>query len=107
MEPAGAVLPVIQFDKEHEKRRRGATLIKIWLMIAGFYRKAEMFDDAKGAVAEAQKIVQGMEADMGNAPLDGEKKTAVPTSLRDPGWACKESIEELWADVWCEVNSCP
>lgn len=104
MEPAGAVLPVIQFDKEHEKRRRGAILIKIWLMIAGFYRKAEMFDDAKGAVAEAQKIVQGMEADMGKEPVDVEGKTA-PTSLRDPGWAGKKSVEELWADVWCEVST--
>lgn len=101
--PVGAVLPVIQFAKEHEKRRRGATLMKIWLMIAGFYRRAGMFDDAKGAVAEAQKIVQNMEAEMGNESGDN-KKLSGSSSLRDPGWAGKKSVEELWADVWCEVS---
>lgn len=103
--PTSAVLPVIHFDKEHERRRRGAILMKIWLMIAGFYRKAGMFDDAKGAVAEAQKIVQSMEAELGKESGEGDRKTSHPTSLRDPGWAGKKSIEELWADVWCEVSS--
>lgn len=104
MGPTSAILPVIQFGKEHEKRRRGAILMKIWLMIAGFYRKAGMFDDAKGAVAEAQKIVQGMEAALGKDPGVGDETTSRSTSLRDPGWAGKKSIEELWADVWCEVS---
>lgn len=107
MGPLGAVLPVIQFDKEHEKRHRGAILMKIWLMIAGFYRKAGMFEDSKGAVAEAQKIVQTMEAELGKESGEGNsdnRKTIHPTSLRDPGWGGKKSIEELWADVWCEVS---
>lgn len=104
MEPAGATLPVIQFDKEHEKRRRGAVLMKIWLMIAGFYRRAGMYDDAKGAVAEAQKIAQGIEADAGKDSGEAGKKSSGSASLRDPGWAGKKSIEELWADVWCEVR---
>lgn len=107
MGPIGAALPVIQFDKEHEKRHRGAILMKIWLMIAGFYRKAGMYEDSKGAVAEAQKIVQTMEAELGKEPGEGggdNRKTIHPTSLRDPGWGGKRSIEELWADVWCEVS---
>lgn len=104
MEPAGAILPVIQFDKEHEKQRRGAILMKIWLMIASFYRRADMHDDAKGAIAEAQKIVQNMEADMGKETAEVSKKSSGSSSLRDPGWAGKTSIEELWADVWCEVS---
>lgn len=106
MGPIGAVLPVIQFDKEHEKRHRGAILMKIWLMIAGFYRKAGMYEDSKGAVAEAQKIVQTMEAELGKESGEGSdnRKTIHPTSLRDPGWGGKKSIEELWADVWCEVS---
>lgn len=104
MEPAGAWLPVIQFDKEHEKRRRGATLSKIWLMIAGFYRRSGMNDDAKGAVAEAQKIVQGMESEMGKESAEAGKISG-SSSLRDPGWAGKRSIEGLWADVWCEVSA--
>lgn len=104
MEPAGATLPIIHFDKEHEKRRRGAVLMKIWLMIAGFYRRAGMYDDAKGAVAEAQKIAQSIEADAGKESAEAGKKSSSSSSLRDPGWAGKKSIEELWADVWCEVS---
>lgn len=102
IELLGASLPLIQFEKEHEKKRRAATLIKIWLMIAGFYRRANMFDDAKEAIAEAQKIVQNMEAEMGKEP-QGSGNSLGSSSLRDPGWAGKKSIEELWADVWCEV----
>ncbi|PSS00987.1 hypothetical protein BD289DRAFT_423119 [Coniella lustricola] len=103
IEPLGASLPLIQFEKQHEDKRRSATLIKIWLMIAGFYRRASMHDDAKEAVAEAQKIVQKMEADMGKEPQDSGKSLG-SSSLRDPGWAGKKSIEELWADVWCEIG---
>ena len=102
--PAGAALPVIQFDKEHERRRRSAILVKVWLMIAGFYRRAGMYDDAKGAANEAQKLVQTMEAEMGKETSEAGKKLSASPSLRDPGWAGKKSIEELWGDVWCEVS---
>lgn len=104
MEPAGAVLPVIQFDKEYERRRRGMILVKVWLMIAGFYRRAGMYDDARGAVNEAQKMVQTMEGEMGKESGEMSKKHPASPSLRDPGWAGKKSIEELWGDVWCEVR---
>ncbi|ROW12639.1 hypothetical protein VMCG_00587 [Cytospora schulzeri] len=104
MEPAGAILPIIQFDKEHERRRRGAILVKVWLMIAGFYRRARMYDDAKGAVVEAQKLVQTMEGEMGKDSGEMGRKLAASPSLRDPGWAGKKSIEELWGDVWSEAS---
>ncbi|KUI59299.1 Putative cargo-transport protein ypp1 [Cytospora mali] len=102
MEPAGAVFPIIQFDKGYERRRRSAILVKVWLMIGGFYRRAGMYDDAKGAVNEAQKLVQTMEAEMGKDSGEMSKKLSAAPSLRDPGWAGKKSIEELWGDVWCE-----
>lgn len=97
MEPAGAVLPVIQFPKENEKRRRSAILIKVWLMIAGFYRRAGMFEDAKGGITEAQKLVQVLEAEIG-------RDASGSLTLRDPGWAGKKSVEELWGDVYTEVS---
>ncbi|POS78095.1 hypothetical protein DHEL01_v203519 [Diaporthe helianthi] len=102
IEPVGAVLPVIQFDKDQVKARRSSILLKVWLMIAGFYRRAEMYDDAKGAVNEAQKLVQTMESDMGKTSSDSAKKSPGSSSLRKPGWAGQKSIEELWADVWNE-----
>lgn len=101
---AGAVLPVIHFDKAFERRGRSAILLKVWLMIAGFYRRAGMYDDAKGAVHEAQKLIQNMEAEMGKETGETGKKSSTTPSLRDPGWAGNKSIEELWGDVLSEVS---
>jgi hypothetical protein len=92
-----ALLPVIQFSKEHDARRRTAILIKIWLLIAGFYRRADKLDDSQGATAEAMKLVQGLEAEIA-------RDTTGTLSLKNPGWAGRKSVEELWADVWSEVS---
>jgi len=97
IEPTSCLMPLIQFSKEHERRRRAAILIKVWLMIAGFYRRANMFDDAKGSIGEAQKLVQSLEGDV-------VKDTSGSVSLRNAGWAGKKCVEELWADVWTEVS---
>lgn len=95
--PAGATLPVIQFSKDQAKRRRSTVLVKVWLMIAGFYRRANMLDDAKLALAEAQKLVNAMDS-------DASKDASTSVSLRDAGWGYKKSVEELWGDVWAEVS---
>ncbi|CAK7205543.1 hypothetical protein SEUCBS139899_008320 [Sporothrix eucalyptigena] len=92
-----ALMPVIQFSKEHEKRRRDTILTEVWLMIAGFYRRAEMFDDAKRATAEAQKLVQDLE-------LDVTRNASGSSALRSRGWVGKKSVDELWADVWAEMG---
>ncbi len=98
IEPSSSLMPLIQFPKQHERRRRAAILVKVWLMIAGFYRRANMLDDAKGSIAEAQKMVQSLEADI-------TKDTSGLVSLRHSGWAGKKSVEELWGDVWAEVSA--
>ena len=92
-------IPVIQFSKEHEQRRRNTILVEVWLMIAGFYRRAEMFDDAKRAAAEAQKLVQEIEADV-------TRSSTSSSALSSRGWVGKKSVDELWADVWTEVWFC-
>ncbi|OAA58556.1 filamentation protein [Niveomyces insectorum RCEF 264] len=91
-------MPSIQFSKDHEKRRRSTILIEVWLMISGFYRRAGMFDDAKGAAAEAQKLVQVLE-------LSIAKDSSGSVSLRDAGWAGKKSVDELWGDLWAEMGN--
>ncbi|CAK7230160.1 hypothetical protein SCUCBS95973_007478 [Sporothrix curviconia] len=92
-----SLMPAVQFSKEHEKRRRSTILIEVWLMIAGFYRRAEMFDDAKRATAEAQKLVQELQGDVArNSPSS--------SALRSRGWVGKKSVDELWADVWAEIG---
>jgi len=98
IEPTASLMPLIQFSRDHENRRRTAILVKVWLMVAGFYRRAGMLDDAKGAAAEAHKLVQGLEAEVA-------KDSSGTVSLRDSGWAGGRSVEQLWGDVWAEVRT--
>lgn len=91
------LLPLIQFSKDKERTQRTAILIKVWLMIAGFYRRASMLDDCKGAIAEAQKLVQGLETESTREPSGS-------AGIKGAGWAEKKSLEDLWGDVWAEVS---
>jgi len=97
LEAHPSLLPVIKFSEDHDKWRRSAVLIKVWLMIAGFYRRAGMLDDANGAVAEAMKLVQSLETIVA-------QDTTGSLSVKQAGWAQKKSVEELWGDVWSEVS---
>jgi tetratricopeptide (TPR) repeat protein len=98
LEPHPALLPVIQFSADYHTRRRTAVLIEVWLMTAGLYRRAGMYDDAEGATTEARKLVQGLEAEVAS-----DATGVLALSLRNAGWAGKKSVEELWADYWAEV----
>ncbi|KIH92231.1 filamentation protein [Sporothrix brasiliensis 5110] len=97
VETALSLTPIVQFSKDDEKRRRNTVLVEVWLMIAGFYRRSEMLDDAKRATVEAQKLVQDME-------IDASRNLTSGASLRDRGWVGKKSVDELWADVWAEMG---
>jgi tetratricopeptide (TPR) repeat protein len=99
LEPHHALLPVIQFSADYHTRRRTAVLVEVWLMTAGLYRRAGMYDDAEGATAEAKKLVQGLEAEVAS-----DATGALSLSLKNAGWAGKKSVEELWADFWAEVS---
>ncbi|PHH62562.1 hypothetical protein CDD81_6877 [Ophiocordyceps australis] len=90
------LLPFVQLPKDREKARRLATLVKIWLTVAGFYRRAGLPEDSKEAIAEAQKLVQGMETDSCRAQE--------ATASQEAGWAEEASIDDLWGDVWCELG---
>jgi len=92
-------LPIVQFSKEDERRQRSVILVRVWLMIAGFYRRAEMFDDCKGAIAEAQKIVGQLESD--------DARDSGSLVERSDVWGVKRSVEDLMGDVWTEVGYYP
>lgn len=90
--------PATIFPKDQQNRRRITTLIKVWLLIAGFYRRAAIYEDAKGAIEEAVKLVSSLnhgvsEEDSGNI------------SILNPVWGGGKSIGELWGDVFAEVSS--
>lgn len=107
LEPHPVLLPAIQFSEEYHTRRRTAILIQVWLMTAGFYRRAGMYDDAQAAVVEAHKLVQSLEADVSKNTTGlqaGSIQDVSTVSLKHAGWAGKKSVEELWGDVWSEVS---
>lgn len=88
--------PTTRFSKDSERRRRMSLLVKVWLLIAGFYRRATMYEDAKGAIEEAHKLVYGLEIDILN------DSTGL-ASFDHSGWGGKKSVAELWGDVFSEV----
>lgn len=91
------LLPLVQLPKDKERCQRTAVLINVWLTIAGFYRRAHMFDECRAAVTEAQKLVQGLESEAARDPF--------ASGATRPAWGEKESIEELWGSVYSEVSS--
>ncbi|KAJ2905187.1 uncharacterized protein MKZ38_006093 [Zalerion maritima] len=91
------LLPVIQFSKEHDKRRRTTILIKVWLMIAGFYRRANMLNDCREAIGEAQKYTSLLEKEVSKDP-SGD------VSIAHSGWAGYKSVEQLHGDCWAELG---
>ncbi|KAK4217949.1 hypothetical protein QBC37DRAFT_413607 [Rhypophila decipiens] len=90
-----SLLPFVHFPVDHNKRKRKAMLVKVWLVIAGFYRRAQLFDDAQKACLEGQKIVQALEAEVAS-------DSSGTLSARQTSWGQDKSVEELVADVWTE-----
>lgn len=88
--------PATRFPKRQQKLRRTSILVKVWLLISGFYRRASMYDDARGAIAEAQKLVQTVEAEISS-------DTTGTLSTSKSGWGGGKSVNELWGDVFSEV----
>jgi hypothetical protein len=69
-------------------------------MIAGFYRRAGMREDAKGAITEAQRLIQSLEADLARDPSGSG-------ALKPPSWAEEKTVEDLWSDLYAEVRYNP
>ncbi|KAK5989931.1 hypothetical protein PT974_08194 [Cladobotryum mycophilum] len=92
------LLPLVQFPRDKERAQRTAILVKVWLMIAGFYRRAGMLEDSQGAVSEARKLVEALESESTKELSGGSGTTAGSV------WAERKSIDELWADVYSELG---
>jgi cargo-transport protein YPP1 len=89
--------PSTRFPKDQQRRRRSAILVKVWLLISGFYRRASLYEDAKGGIEEAHKLVKKLEDDV-------SRDTTGHVSIDHPGWGGGKSIAELWGDVFSEVS---
>ncbi|KAK2000069.1 filamentation protein [Colletotrichum falcatum] len=90
-------LPLIHFPSDAQRRHRAVLLVKVWLMIAGFYRRAGLFEDAKGAISEAQKLVGMLEAEVAKDPTGS-------LSMRGNTWAETKGVDQLLGDVWAELG---
>ncbi|KAI0460660.1 hypothetical protein F5B21DRAFT_452679 [Xylaria acuta] len=90
-------LPVIKFSEGQIERQRRTMLVKVWLMIASFYRRSKMYGDARDAIREAAKSVDGLQVDI-------SKDVSGSVTPRNPGWGGKVCLEELIGDVQAEMG---
>ena len=87
-----------RFSKLQERRHKVSLLIDIWVFISTLYTQAQMFDDAKEAVAEALKLAEAFE-------VESSKESSTAKALAEKGWGGGKSVEELWADAFAAVSS--
>lgn len=85
-----------RFPTLQDRRHKVSLLVQVWLFTSGLYTRAGLFDDAKGAVQEASKLVSGFEA-------DASREDPSARGFSERGWGGGKSVEELWGDVWAEV----
>jgi tetratricopeptide (TPR) repeat protein len=90
--------PDPRFSKLQDRRQKVSLLVDIWIFTSGLYARAQAFEDAREAVAEALKLVETFETE-----LSLEYSTA--KALADKGWGGGKSVEELWADAFTAVSS--
>lgn len=91
---------VTRFPRPQQKQQRAAILVKVWLLISGFYRRANMYGDARGAIEEAHKLVQSVDTE-----ISGDNTGSLSTPKT--GWGGGKSVGELWADICAEVSITP
>ncbi|EAW12565.1 putative filamentation protein (Rhf1) [Aspergillus clavatus NRRL 1] len=86
---------ITKFPPVQAQKNALAILVKVWLLIAGLYRRASLFEDAHEACEEAAKHVDRVEA------LVAAQESSA-RAFRTRGWAAAKSSEELWADLHTE-----
>lgn len=86
---------VTKFSLIQSQKHALGLLVEIWLVIAGLYRRASLFEDAREACEEALKQAARVEA-----LVASHESSARAFSKR--GWGAAKSSEELWADVYAE-----
>ena len=91
-----------RFPRQEERRMQIGLLTKVWLLIAGLYRRAKMSEDAKGAIDEATELIEELDPMMRGRRSNTQSYGAVEIT-EGQRWGSVKHVEELWADVWAEV----
>lgn len=94
---ANYIPPDPHFSQLQERRQKVSLLSSIWIFISGLYTRAQMFNDAREAVAEALKLVETFEA-------EASVESSSAKALAEKGWGGGKSVEELWADAFTAVS---
>lgn len=89
--------PVTLFSKEEQKRNKTAILIRIWLLISGFYRRASMYDDAQGAIDEARQLADKIESE----DLQDSNNLQLTSNFK---WRGGKTVSQLWSDIYNELG---
>lgn len=95
--PAVAQGPELRFPSLQERRHKIGLLVDIWLFIADLYMRAELLDDASGAIVEASRQAESLEVE-----IAAQSSSAKQFASR--GWGGAKSIDELMADIWSAVS---
>lgn len=90
-----STLPLPRFPKSAAQKHGLVILVRIWLLIAGLYRRAMMFDDSREACDEADRAAMQIES------LAAAQESSA-RAFANPGWGGGKSSDEVWADVLCE-----
>ena len=91
--PTGALT---RFPITQSHRRALGIVVKIWLFIAGLYRRELLFEDSQEACDEASRQVDRAEALVASSNETSSK------AFTSRGWAGRRSSDELRADVCAE-----
>lgn len=87
--------PSPQFPRTAEQIHAHGILVKVWLLVAGLYRRASLFEDSMEACFEASKSASEIEN------LVAAQQSSAD-AFADPGWGGGRSSNEIWADVYSE-----
>ena len=87
--------PLPRFEIAASQKHALVILIKIWLLIAGVYRRALMFDDSREASNEAEAAARRVETLVATQESSSR-------AFANAGWGGGKSSDEVWADVEAE-----
>ncbi len=88
-------LPPPRLPRTVEQIHADGVLVKVWLLVAGLYRRASLFEDSMEACDEASRGASQIEA-----LVAAQESSAA--AFADPGWGGGKSSNEVWADVHAE-----
>ncbi|RKF62261.1 putative filamentation protein [Erysiphe neolycopersici] len=89
--------PTIIIPKKEQKRYKMTILVEVWLLIGEFYRRASMYDDAQGAIDEANQLVNLIESEIfkdSNASLSSSKFI----------WEGGKTVADLRSNIYSELG---